>query len=72
MNLKERTMKNKIVELTELEAEKVNACIMLVAKDFEIKCYESRIDINGNDELAERARFYSNLARKFERCLVQN
>jgi hypothetical protein len=58
-------MSKKIVELSSLEADKVNACIMLVANDFEIQCYKNDIDINGSDELAKKARFYSALARKF-------
>jgi len=65
-------MNKRIVELTELETEKANACIMLIAKDFEIQCYKNGIDINGNDELAQKARFYSDLAKKFERGLVQS
>lgn len=70
--LGENKMKKRIIVLNELESEKVNACIMLVAKDFEIQCYKNEIDINGNEELAQKARFYSGLAKKFERDLVQS
>lgn len=54
------------VELTELEAEKVNACIMLIAKKYAVECEESGIDINGSGEEAQRYRFYRELAKKFK------
>ena len=58
-------MKAITVELTKLEAEKIHACIMSVAKDFAIQCYEKGIDINGTDYEAERYKFYLELAKKF-------
>ena len=60
-----------IVELTDIEAEKVNACIMLIAKDFALKCHESGIDINANDNLANCARYYSELAKKFKPSIIK-
>ena len=59
-------MKTITVELTELEAEKVHACIMRIAQDFVLECYVAKIDTDGSDEEARRYRFYRELAKKFE------
>lgn len=59
-------MNKKIVELTDLEAEKVHACIMRIAQDFVLECYVAKIDIDSSDEEAQRYRFYRDLAKKFE------
>lgn len=62
-----KNSKTASIELTELEKEKVHACLMLVAGNFASECYDKGIDIT--DAIAEEAcryRFYRELAKKFE------
>jgi len=55
-------MKDKVtVELTQLEAEKVMACIGYIAKNFEIEWIKNP----NNYDVKERMDYYSNLADKF-------
>lgn len=76
-------MKNEKIILTDIEKEKLLACIGLVAKDFETKRYEIEKELNqiekagGRDDrlvdlmgfYRERRRFYSALGRKIERAI---
>ena len=78
-------MKNTKIVLTDIEKEKLLACIGLVAKDFEIKQYEVEKELNkiekegGRDErlsdlinhYRERRRFYNELERKVK-CAIEN
>ena len=78
-------MKNKKITLTDIEKEKLLACIGLVAKDFEIKHYEVEKELNkiekegGQDErlsdlinhYRERRRFYNELEQKVK-CAIEN
>ena len=73
------------ITLTDIEKEKLLACIGLVAKDFEIKHYEVEKELNkiekegGRDErlsdlidhYRERSRFYDELEQKVK-CAIEN
>ena len=79
-------MKNTKITLTDIEKQKLMACIGLVAKDFEIKQYEVEKELNkiekegGRDErlsdlinhYRERRLFYNELERKVERAIENN
>lgn len=81
-------MKKKAIKitLTDIEKEKLLACIGLVAKDFEAKRYEVEKELNkiekegGRDErlsdllehYRDRQRFYEDLERKVERAIENN
>lgn len=76
-------MKNEKIILTDIEKEKLLACIELVAKDFETKRYEIEKELNkiekegGRDDrlvdlmgfYRERRWFYIALGRKIERAI---
>ena len=76
-------MKNEKIILTDIEKEKLLACIELVAKDFETKRYEIEKELNKiekegdrDDRLVdlmvfyrERHWFYIALGRKIERAI---
>lgn len=78
-------MKNTKITLTDIEKEKLLACIGLVAKDFEAKRYEIEKELNkiekegGRDErlsdlinhYRERRRFYNELEQKVK-CAIEN
>ena len=78
-------MKNKKITLTDIEKEKLLACIGVVAKDFEIKQYEVEKELNkiekegGRDErlldllghYRERQNFYEELEQKVK-CAIEN
>ena len=78
-------MKNTKITLTDIEKEKLLACVGLVAKDFEIKQYEVEKELNkiekegGRDErlsdlidhYRERSRFYDELEQKVK-CAIEN
>ena len=78
-------MKNTKITLTDIEKEKLLACVELVAKDFEIKQYEVEKEFNkiekegGRDErlsdlidhYRERSRFYDELEQKVK-CAIEN
>ena len=78
-------MKNTKITLTDIEKEKLLACIGIVAKDFEIKQYEVEKELNkiekegGRDErlsdlidhYRERSRFYDELEQKVK-CAIKN
>ena len=79
-------MKNTKITLTDIEKEKLLACIGLVAKDFEIKHYEVEKELNkiekegGQDErlsdlinhYRERRRFYNELEQKVKYAIENN
>ena len=81
-------MKKKAIKitLTDIEKEKLLACIMLVAKDFEIKHYEVEKELNkiekegGRDErlsdlidhYRERQNFYEELEQKVKHAIENN
>ena len=79
-------MKNTKITLTDIEKEKLLACIGLVAKDFEIKHYEVEKELNkiekegGRDErlsdlidhYRERSRFYDELEQKVKHAIENN
>ena len=81
-------MKKKAIKitLTDIEKEKLLACIGLVAKDFEIKHYEVEKELNkiekegGRDErlidlighYRERQNFYEELEQKVRRAIKKN
>ena len=79
-------MKNTKITLTDIEKEKLLACIGLVAKDFEIKHYEVEKELNkiekegGRDErlsdlinhYRERRRFYNELEQKVKHAIENN
>ena len=78
-------MKNTKITLTDIEKEKLLACVGLVAKDFEIKRYEIEKELNkiekegGRDDrlsdlidhYRERSRFYDELEQKVK-CAIEN
>ena len=78
-------MKNTKIALTDIEKEKLLACIGIVAKDFEIKQYEVEKELNkiekegGRDErlidlighYRERQNFYEELEQKVK-CAIEN
>lgn len=79
-------MKNKKIILTDIEKERLLACIELVAKDFETKRYEIEKELNqiekagGRDDrlvdlmdfYRERRRFYNALEQKIRRAIENN
>lgn len=79
-------MKNTKITLTDIEKEKLLACVGIVAKDFEIKCYEVEKELNkiekegGRDDrlsdlmdhYQERRRFYNELNRKVSFAIENN
>ena len=79
-------MKTTKITLTDIEKEKLLACIVLVAKDFEIKHYEVEKELNkiekegGRDErlldlidyYRERRRFYNELEQKVKHAIENN
>lgn len=79
-------MKNTKITLTDIEKEKLMACVGLVAKDFEIKRYEVEKELNkiekegGQDErlsdlidhYQERQNFYEKLEQKVKRAIENN
>lgn len=78
-------MKKTKITLTDIEKEKLLACIGIVAKDFEIKQYEVEKELNkiekegGRDErlsdlinhYRERRWFYNELEQKVK-CAIEN
>ena len=78
-------MKNTKIVLTDIEKEKLLACIGLVAKDFEVKRYEVEKKLNkienggGRDDrlidllegYQERQKFYEELEQKVK-CAIEN
>ena len=79
-------MENTKITLTDIEKEKLLACIGLVAKDFEIKRYEVEKDLNkiekegGRDDrlldlleyYRDRQNFYEELEQKVKRAIENN
>ena len=79
-------MKNTKITLTDIEKEKLLACVELVAKDFEAKLYEVEKELNkiekegGRDDrlpdlidyYKERRRFYNELNRKVSFAIKNN
>ena len=79
-------MKTTKIALTDIEKEKLLACIGIVAKDFEIKHYEVEKELNkiekegGRDErlsdlidhYRERSRFYDELEQKVKHAIENN
>lgn len=79
-------MKNKKIILTDIEKEKLLACIELVAKDFETKRYEVEKELNKIEKeggrggrlldlisyYRERRRFYNELEQKVKRAIENN
>lgn len=79
-------MKNTKITLTDIEKEKLLACVGLVANNFEIKCYEVEKELNkiekegGRDDrpldlleyYRERRRFYNELEQKVRRVIENN
>ena len=77
--------KNTKIILTDIEKEKLLACIGIVAKDFEIKHYEVEKELNkiekegGRDDrlsdlidlYRERRQFYNALGQKVK-CAIEN
>lgn len=78
--------KNTKITLTDIEKEKLLACVGLVAKDFEIKHYEVEKELNkiekegGRDErlsdlinhYRERRQFYNALEQKVKYAIENN
>ena len=78
-------MTNTKITLTDIEKEKLLACIEIVAKDFEIKRYEvekelDKIENGGNrddrlinllERYHERQNFYEELEQKVK-CAIEN
>ena len=78
-------MTNTKITLTDIEKEKLLACIEIVAKDFEIKRYEvekelDKIENRGNrddrlinllERYHERQNFYEELEQKVK-CAIEN
>ena len=79
-------MKTTKITLTDIEKEKLLACVGLVAKDFEIKHYEVEKELNkiekegGRDDrlsdlmdyYRERQNFYEELEQKVKRAIENN
>ena len=79
-------MKNTKITLTDIEKEKLMACVGIVAKDFEIKQYEVEKELNkiekegGRDDrlsdlmdyYRERRRFYNELEQKVKHAIENN
>ena len=78
-------MKSTKITLTDIEKEKLIACVGIVAKDFEIKRYEVEKELNkienvgGRDDrlidlighYRERQNFYEELEQKVK-CAIEN
>lgn len=78
-------MKNTKITLTDIEKEKLLACIWIVVKDFEVKRYEVEKELNkiekegGRDDRLldllehyhERQNFYEELEQKVK-CAIEN
>ena len=79
-------MKNAKITLTDIEKEKLLACVGIVAKDFEIKRYEVEKELNkiekegGRDDrlldlleyYRDRQNFYEELAQKVKHAIENN
>ena len=79
-------MKNTKITLTDIEKEKLLACVGIVAKDFEVKRYEVEKKLNkienggGRDDrlidllegYRERQKFYEELEQKVRRTIENN
>ena len=79
-------MKNTKITLTDIEKQKLMACVVIVAKDFAIKRYEVEKELNKiekegsrDDRLIdllehyrERQNFYEELEQKVERAIENN
>lgn len=79
-------MKNIKITLTNIEKEKLLACVELIAKDFETKRYEAEKELNQiekaggrngrlidlMDYYRERRRFYNELEQKVRRAIENN
>lgn len=79
-------MKNTKITLTDIEKEKLLACVGIVAKDFEIKRYEVEKELNkiekegGRDDRLldlfehywDRRCFYKDLEQKVKRAIENN
>ena len=79
-------MKNTKITLTDIEKEKLMACVGIVAKDFELKRYEVEKELNkiekegGRDErlidlighYRERQNFYEGLEQKVKQAIENN
>lgn len=79
-------MKNTKITLTDIEKEKLLACVEFIAKDFEAKRYEVEKELNKiekaggrNDRLIdlidyyrERRRFYNELEQKVRHVIENN
>ena len=79
-------MKNTKITLTDIEKEKLMACVGIVAKDFELKRYEVEKKLNkienegGRDDrlidllegYRERQNFYEELGQKVKRAIENN
>ena len=79
-------MKNTKITLTDIEKEKLMACVGIIAKDFEIKQYEVEKELNkiekegGRDDrlsdlidlYRERRQFYNALGQKVKRAIENN
>ena len=79
-------MKITKIALTDIEKEKLMACVCFVAKDFEIKQYEVEKELNkiekegGRDDrlsdlmdyYRERQNFYEELEQKVKRAIENN
>ena len=79
-------MKNTKITLTDIEKEKLLACIGIVAKDFEIKRYKVEKELNkiekegGRDDrlldllehYRERQNFYEELEQKVKHAIENN
>ena len=79
-------MKNTKITLTDIEKEKLMACVGIVAKDFEIKRYEVEKELNkiekegGRDDrlidliehYQERQNFYEELEQKVKHAIENN
>ena len=79
-------MKNTKITLTDIEKEKLMACVGIVAKDFELKRYEVEKELNkiekegGRDDrlidlighYRERQNFYEELEQKVKYAIENN
>ena len=79
-------MKNTKITLTDIEKEKLMACVGFIAKDFEIKRYKVEKELNkiekegGRDDRLldllegyhERQNFYEELEQKVKRAIENN
>ena len=79
-------MKNTKITLTDIEKQKLMACVGIVAKHFEVKRYEVEKKLNkienesGRDDrlidllerYQERQRFYEELEQKVKRAIENN